>query len=173
MNEIDVRYKMIDISNFSELNKNTLSQMHEILKNSANWNDSFLEFKKNYTKRNFQNTKLFLIFANKDLAGFIEGWVINKDQFYSKSFYMSPKYRNLNLGTKLRARTFAKLRSLGFKKFVEGFVVNDLVSKITKKIVIKRKSDSLKKQSKLTFPYSAKSKDVIFKNIRKRRSGKK
>lgn len=173
MRETTINYKMIDISNFHELDRNILLQMHEILKTSANWNDSFSDFKKNYTKRNFKNTKIFFILHNGEVAGFLEGWVFNKTEFLSKSFYISPKYKGQALGTKLRARTFSKLKSLGFKKFKEGMIVNDLVKKITENLVIKRKKESLRKQPKLNFPYALKKKNgVLFKKF-KRRPGKK
>ncbi len=169
MNNLDksISYKMIDIYNFHELDKNILSQIHNILQKEANWNDSFQNFKKNYTKRNFQNTKLFLVFYNKEVAGFIEGWVFSKDQFYCKSFYVSSKYRNLKIGTKLRLRVFTHLRKLGFKKFIDGLVVNPLVKKIDSNIIYKRKQDSLKK-SKKVFSFSKK-KNILIKPRRGRR----
>lgn len=174
MNEEKFYYKLIDINNYSDLSKEVLSQMHVILKKEASWNDSFFDFKKNYTKSNFKNTKLFLAFSGNELAGFIEGWVINKDQFYAKSFYVSSKYKNQKIGTKLKARTFAVLRNLGFKKYVDGLVINPLVSKITNNLINRRKKESLRKQPKLTFPYAFKDKEsILFKNIKKRRAGKK
>jgi GNAT superfamily N-acetyltransferase len=154
--ESKISYKMIDVSTLKELDRNLLSQVHTILQKEANWNDSFSDFKKNYTKRNFKNTKLFLIFFNKELAGFLDGWTYNKDHFIVRSFYVSSKYKNLKIGTKLRLRVLTHLRKLGFKKFIEGLVVNDLVKKIDSNIILKRKKASLKKDPKLTYPFSKK-----------------
>jgi len=165
----DVKYKMIDVNNYKDLTKETLLQIHQILKAEAYWNDSFSEFKKKYTKRNFKNIKLFLVFSDNHLAGFIEGFSIGKDQFYAKSFYVSKNYRNLKIGTKLKLRTFSVLKKLGYKKYTDGFVVNPLVTKINQNLVNKRKKESLKKNPKLTFPYGIKDKEVFFKTFKKRR----
>ncbi|MDD4049682.1 MAG: GNAT family N-acetyltransferase [Candidatus ainarchaeum sp.] len=170
----EIKYKLIDYNNFSELTKETLIQVHDILKKEASWNDTFSEFKKRYTKSNFKNTKLFLVFESTKLAGFIEGYSIGDKEFYAKSFYVSSEFRNKNIGTKLKGRVLAHLKKLGYKKYSDGLVVNPLVSKISDNLIKRRKKESLKKQPKLTFPYGFKDKgSILFKNIKKRKPGKK
>ncbi len=169
MNEENLSYKMIDINNYSELTKDTLMQVHSILQKEASWNDAFSEFKKNYTKSNFKNTKLFLVFSGKEVAGFIEGWVINKDQFYAKSFYVSSKYKNQKIGTKLKLMVFISLRKMSFKKYIDGLVVNPLVNKITNNLMIKRKKLSLNKDSKNKYPFIKRKNDILIKLRKKGR----
>jgi hypothetical protein len=163
---LDLSYKMIDYSTHSDLKRNMLFQIYTILQKDANWNDSFLDFKKNYTKRNFKNTKLFLVFNNKEVIGFLEGWVFNKDCFFCKSFYISQDYKDKKIGTKLKLRVFLKLKSLGFKKYSEGMVVSSLSDKISENI-LKRKRVSLDKSRKVSFkkyPFKEdkKSKSIMF-----------
>lgn len=164
--KLDLSYKMIDYSSHFDLKKDLLFQIYTILQKEANWNDSFSVFKKNYTKGNFKNTKLFLVFNNKEVVGFLEGWVFNKDCFFCKSFYISSDYKDKKIGTKLKLRTFLKLKSLGFKKYSEGMVVSSLSEKISENL-LKRKRITLDKTRKVpvkrySFREDKKSKSILF-----------